>query len=273
MEMFTPLNAPKASLVSIVKDKYGVQDPTSMRPQILSTRDRTKFCGFHRDYGPNTEDCIQLKRVIERFIREGHLKEYISNTQQQNDKGERVINMIVPEVTSIKKMQRWIYNLSKSYLVPEYELTKREVISFSDEEHLHNEEAKVTPIVLDLRMTREGIDKCMVKRVLVDTEATKEILYFKCFKEIGMIDSHLKLSIMVLEGFTTHKIPVKGTVRMQVTLGCEEKILTEEIKFYLVDVGSPYNVILGTPFHTVFDLVISMSTSKSNSTPYEVLDL
>lgn len=92
--MFTLLNVPKASIASVTKGIYGVQDATPMRPQTLSTRDKTNFCGFHLDYGFNTEDCIQLKRAIERLIRERYLKEYISNTQQQKDKVKRVINMI-----------------------------------------------------------------------------------------------------------------------------------------------------------------------------------
>lgn len=71
--------------------------------------------------------------------------------------------------------------------------------------------------------------------------------------------SHLKSSIMVFEGFTTHKILVKGTVRMQITLCTDDKIRIEEIKFYVVDIDSPYNVILGIPSYVAFDLIISMS--------------
>lgn len=259
IETFTPLNVLKESLVSVIKDKFGVQDPTPMRPQTLSTTDKSKFCGFHRDYKHTIENFIQLKRAIELLIREGYLKEYISNTQQQKDKGERVINMITPKISSVKKIKKWIYYLNKSYLIHEYEHVKCEVISFSHEELVHNEEAKITPIVLEVRMTREGIDKCMVKRVLIDTRAMKNILYFKYFKEMGMNDSHLKPSTMVLEGFITHKISVKGTVKMQVTLGTDEKVRIEEIKFYVVDINSLYNAILGTPFHAAFDLFISMS--------------
>lgn len=64
------------------------------------------------------------------------------------------------------------------------------MITFSSGDIL-NDEARVTPIVLEVGMTREGIDKCRVKRVLVDTGATKNIIYYKCFKEIGMNDSHV----------------------------------------------------------------------------------
>lgn len=34
---------------------------------------------------------------------------------------------------------------------------------------------------------------------------------------------------------------------------------SEELKFYVVDFDSPYNVILGTPTNATFELVISVS--------------
>lgn len=49
-DSFTPMNASKESLTSVIKEKYRVQDPTPMRPQTLLVRDKTKYCGFHRDY-------------------------------------------------------------------------------------------------------------------------------------------------------------------------------------------------------------------------------
>lgn len=76
-------------------------------------------------------------------------------------------------------------------------------------------------------MTLEEVDKCTVKRVL-DTGATKNIIYLKYFKEMRMNGNHLKTSSMVLEGFTEHKIHVKGTVRMQVTLGTDDQMKTKE---------------------------------------------
>lgn len=108
-------------------------------------------------------------------------------------------------------------------------------------------------------MTREGVDKCRVKRVLIDTRATKNILYFKYFKEMEMNDSHVKPSNKVLEGFTTHKISVKGTVRINITLGSNSCTQEEELMFYVDDIDLPYNVILGTLACEAFELVVSMS--------------
>lgn len=46
-EVFTPLNVPKESLVTIIEEKYGVRDPTPMRPQTLHDQDKSKYYGFH----------------------------------------------------------------------------------------------------------------------------------------------------------------------------------------------------------------------------------
>ena len=50
-----------------------------------TTRDNTKYCEFHRDYGHRTDNCIQLKREIEYLIRREYLRRFISpECQAQN---------------------------------------------------------------------------------------------------------------------------------------------------------------------------------------------
>ena len=50
-----------------------------------ATRDNTKYCEFHRDYGHRTDNCIQLKREIEYLIQHGSLRCFISpGSQAQN---------------------------------------------------------------------------------------------------------------------------------------------------------------------------------------------
>ena len=56
-----------------------------------ATRDNTKYCEFHRDYGHRTDNCIQLRREIEYLIQRGYLHRFISlrnqaqgQTQNQN---------------------------------------------------------------------------------------------------------------------------------------------------------------------------------------------
>ena len=50
-----------------------------------ATRDNTKYCEFHRDYGHRTDNCIQLKREIEYLIQREYLRRFISlGNQAQN---------------------------------------------------------------------------------------------------------------------------------------------------------------------------------------------
>ena len=50
-----------------------------------NTRDNTKYCEFHRDYGHRTDNCIQLKREIKYLIRRVYLRRFISpESQAQN---------------------------------------------------------------------------------------------------------------------------------------------------------------------------------------------
>lgn len=46
---------------------------------------------------------------------------------------------------------------------------------------------------------------------------------------------------------------------MKVTLGKNERTRTKEIKFYVIDIESPYNPVLGMSFYPAFELVISIS--------------
>lgn len=74
-----------------------------------------------------------------------------------------------------------------------------------------------------------------------------------------MNNSHLKLSNMVLEGFTAQKINFKGTIKISVTLGSDNCTREEELKFCVIDIDSPYNAILGTSAYAALELVVSMS--------------
>ena len=52
------------------------------------TRDNTRYCGFHRDYGHRTDDCIQLKKEIEYLIRRGYLRCFIASENQPQNQAQ-----------------------------------------------------------------------------------------------------------------------------------------------------------------------------------------
>ena len=63
-QRFTPLTASVSQVLREVRNKQFLRWPTQMKSDP-TTRDNTKYCEFHRDYGHRTDDCIQLKREIE----------------------------------------------------------------------------------------------------------------------------------------------------------------------------------------------------------------
>lgn len=137
-------------------------------------------------------------------------------------------------------------------------LGDKEMVTFSRSELAPTSELKSNPIVIEAIFHFPGHDKCLVKRLLVDFDASKNVLFYKCFKEMGLASIQLVPSSTKLEDFTTHKVEVKGTIKLEVTLGSSVNIRREWIKFHVVDVDLSYNAILGTPLQAQFDLVVSL---------------
>lgn len=75
---------------------------------------------------------------------------------------------------------------------------------------------------------------------------------------MGLGEEMLRPTSMKWEGFTTHKVQTNGIMVLNVTLGVGSLSRTEEVKFYVVDVQSVYNAIMGTPAQAAFDMVISV---------------
>ena len=66
-QRFTPLTASVSQVLHEVRNEQFLRWPTQMKSDP-ATRDNTKYCEFHRDYGHRTNNCIQLRREIEYLI-------------------------------------------------------------------------------------------------------------------------------------------------------------------------------------------------------------
>ena len=83
-QRFTPITASVSQVLHEVQNEQFLRWPTQMKSDP-ATRDNTKYCEFHRDYGHRTDNCIQLKREIEYLIQRGYLRRFISpGNQAQN---------------------------------------------------------------------------------------------------------------------------------------------------------------------------------------------
>ena len=154
-----------------------------MNPRAAQHRDGSRYCAFHNDVEHTTEECLALRRAIEKLIKEGHLQQYradvetnrglVRNNNNNNEGPRRMISTITEQPASITQLKHRLYDIKKVYQVGPSLKKDEGVISVSRKEFATNPVVREQPISITA-----GIDCCDVRRVLIDTGAAKDILYY-----------------------------------------------------------------------------------------------
>ncbi|RRT32020.1 hypothetical protein B296_00048605 [Ensete ventricosum] len=135
---------------------------------------------------------------------------------------------------------------SRGHLTPP---PKRRVDRSKGEEHSSHDDTLVISILMA---------NAYVKRVMIDTESSTDILYFDAFQRLGLIDLDLAPLTSTLTGFTGDFFSPLGTTTIPITFGGEPRPKTLLVSFMVVKLPSAYNVIIGCP--TLSRLRAVMST-------------
>ena len=271
-QRFTPLTASVSQVLHEVRNEQFLRWPAQMKSNP-ATRDNTKYCEFHRDYGHRTDNCIQLRREIEYLIQRGYLRRFISpgnqaqgqaqnqsqapaqpppprqtTTQHQQPLGE--IHVISGgfagggESSSARKAHLRsirsadmgeVQSVSK---IPRVDTT----ITFSDSDlegcqHPHDD-----PLVI-----RAIVANTTVHRVLVDNESSADIIFASAFDKMGIGREKLEPVNTHLRGFSGEKVLPVGSIQLVLTLGEPPCQATTTARFLIVDAPSAYNMLLGRP--------------------------
>ncbi|KAJ3686609.1 hypothetical protein LUZ61_015773 [Rhynchospora tenuis] len=126
-----------------------------------------------------------------------------------------------------------IYNMQ---LVRNHEQT----ISFGPEDFQGVQRPHDDAIVLMLRVNR-----VRVRRILVDTGSSADVLYYEVLKKMRLEKYPLHPMITSLVGFTGDKLKPMGTIDLDVVYGESPRTAVATIRFIVVDTPSAYNAILG----------------------------
>ncbi|GFY97772.1 hypothetical protein Acr_12g0003130 [Actinidia rufa] len=113
---------------------------------------------------------------------------------------------------------------------------ERECITFSRADLKRVQHPHSDPMVVQLR-----IGSYDVKRILVDTGSSVEVMYYDLFKQLKLPQEELKPARAPLVGFNAQAHWPLGTVSLKTRVGSQE-LMTE---FVVVDIPSPYNAIVG----------------------------
>ena len=271
-QRFTPLTASVSQVLHEVRNEQFLRWPTQMKSDP-ATRDNTKYCEFHRDYGHRTDNCIQLRREIEYLIQRGYLRHFISpgnqapsqtqnqnqapaqqppprqtTTQHQQPLGE--IHVISGgfagggESSSARKAHlRSIRSADMGEIQAVSKLPRMDTtITFSDSDlegcqHPHDDPLVVRAIVANTT----------VHRVLVDNGSSDDIVFASAFDKMGIGREKLEPVNTHLRGFSGEKVLPLGSIQLVLTLGEPPCQATTTTRFLIVDAPSAYNILLGRP--------------------------
>ncbi|XP_022855587.1 uncharacterized protein LOC111376815 [Olea europaea var. sylvestris] len=264
---FTRLNTLRSNILMEIKDSKELKWPPRLRSP-LDTRDKSKYCDFHRDHGHATEDCFTLKWEIETIIKRGFLGSYISNDKrprnyQNRDKDPEgrgnkqptagIIDIIVGGISSggdssseHKQYARQPPAISKSDLSSTEDITlgtgDLDGITFS-----HDDALVILVIIANFE----------VKRTLVDNGSAANVLSHVAFVQMGISSEQLRLVKTPLQGFGGGVITSEDIVGLPLTLGTEGKQVTQITTFEVVRTPMAYNAILGRPLLNRIRAIVS----------------
>jgi len=80
---YTPLNTSRSRILREVMHTELKERPPPIKSKF---KNRSKRCEFHKDFGHDTEECVNLRDAIEKLVREGRLRQYLRGTGDNHNK-------------------------------------------------------------------------------------------------------------------------------------------------------------------------------------------
>ncbi|KAK2991306.1 hypothetical protein RJ640_024571 [Escallonia rubra] len=228
---FTPLNTTREHILHQVKSQNILKWPKPMRGPA-ERRDTQVYCHFHKDHGHTTEECKQTGG-------RGNPR----RTDEAPPKDPSVIHTISggPSAGGLSSSSRKAYarqvNLAQG---PEKRAKELTSLEFDDADLEGVSLPRDDALVITLR-----IDAFQVKRILVDTGSSADILFDDAFYQMGISEDRVKPIYSPLYGFTCASAPVKGIASLTVVAGKMPRQAVHTLDFLIVKVKSSYNGILG----------------------------
>ncbi|GKA93788.1 hypothetical protein Tco_0815774 [Tanacetum coccineum] len=167
------------------------------------------YCEYHRQKGHTTNECVQLRQLIDKLVKEGRLDHLVKNIKEGKDKQRSGGKKDAPrdKADTIYMVQSW---QRKTKQKVNQKFSHGSGISFPT---LTADNAVVEPLTIEINAAGHDIH-----RMYIDGGASADILYEHCFQRLRPeVKSQLNPATTSLTGFTGEKIwPMATTITVMV---------------------------------------------------------
>ncbi|XP_074283398.1 uncharacterized protein LOC141607947 [Silene latifolia] len=230
--------------------------PTQSRPN--ADRDSSKRCEWHQDIGHRTKDCFRLRREVKFQVRKGNL-DYLLSRGDKRDKRE-IANQVLPSalpictkiinvITGGSELSGLTYSAAKrrateskgdhpetSYRVSQSDLP---LVTFDETDVESGAEQHHDALTITL-----SIGNCTVRKVLVDTGSSVNLIMFETLKIMGFDKENLIKKFVPLVGFSGETAHSVGELNIPMYIEGVNKL----VRYLVIEGPTTYNVILGRPW-------------------------
>ncbi|KAM1100032.1 hypothetical protein ACFX15_006313 [Malus domestica] len=233
-EAYTPLNATCVAIYPSIA--HLIPKPKPRHPDYKPTKNTGTFCCYHEHNGHDGEKCITLRNHIEALACEGKIGQFLFHPPRGN-RNQRLVNRAMKNGERALRSGHQVFHV-EDIRGGKYQKPNWDPICFYPEKergiiYPHND-----PLIVEAH-----IANFEVRRILVDTGASVNIMFAEAFRALNVAEHLLDRSISPLISFSGDIVQPLGSTNLPFTIGTGPYTATITTNFLVVDCPTTYNVI------------------------------
>ncbi|XP_057522587.1 uncharacterized protein LOC130802595 [Amaranthus tricolor] len=220
---------------------FAIRDQLPTPPPTTTPSDRRNYnlwCDYHKEHGHTLVQCREFKRILHQLADEGKLSRFI-NRKDYDARREAERRPWNQRRRSPKRDEASVHTLLKG---PPKASSNGPIMRFDATTSQTLQQPHTDPLVVTLK-----IGQMKVKRVLVDTGSTADLITMECLRKMKFKEKHLQPLDKPLIGFGGSQVLPLGMIILSVRVRERNESRTVPIQFTVVDLTFPYNAIMGLP--------------------------
>ncbi|XP_074288892.1 uncharacterized protein LOC141614037 [Silene latifolia] len=244
-----------------------------------------KRCEYHNDIGHNIEDCVVLRKEVKHLYKvfgcldhplpKGAKSGKVNTADQAQPSPPPPYSKVVNVIIGRSEICGLTYSAAKRHATetkgykPEFSLrVSRQdlpVISFDEADIPDEAEHHLDDLIITL-----SIGNCLVKKILVDTGSSVNLIMLETLKNMGFSEKDLVQKAVPLVGFSGETNQSLREIVIPTFVGGMNK----QVWYLVIDGPSTYNVILGRPWiHEMKAVPSTYHQSLKFPTPWGVQEI